>query len=287
MIEVRRGLVHANTSPFRGTGSAPSTSAPTRCSGCWDWSRSRSVPGRRITVRSRWRSTGSGPRPPVAAGRTAAPRGRPAEPVAPGGSPAVTTWTTGAAPPRRSRPADAETVLARLGPRWIGFAPATLSGVVTAAVLIGFGWRIAQEARLAPPSSARSRGAALCAARRCGWTCSRRLAVLMVVTLLSVAGLCCRSGATPLPGTRAARCGQPRAAHHPSTSIEERRLRGWIAPTAAAPAVGGARLQAIATGLRHRGSERGGALLVPPAPLAPSSRSRPTCGLRRDRPGHP
>jgi len=54
-----------------------------------------------------------------------------------------------------------------------------------------------------------------------------------------------------------------------ATTIEERRLHGverseplllrWV---------GGARLQAIATGLRERGPDRGSALLVPPAPLA-------------------
>ena len=45
---------------------------------------------------------------------------------------------------------DSETLLARLDPRWIGYAPATLSGVVTGAVLIGLGWRIVNEARLDP-----------------------------------------------------------------------------------------------------------------------------------------
>jgi putative membrane protein len=54
-----------------------------------------------------------------------------------------------------------------------------------------------------------------------------------------------------------------------ATSISERRLRGVhrVEPLLLR-LVGGARLQAIATGLRQRGSERGSSLLVPPAPLA-------------------
>ena len=54
-----------------------------------------------------------------------------------------------------------------------------------------------------------------------------------------------------------------------ATSIEERRLHGVDrSEPLLLRLVGGARLQAIATGLRNRGSERGSALLVPPAPLA-------------------
>ena len=61
----------------------------------------------------------------------------------------------GAAANRPDPEADPETELARLDPRWISYAPATLSGVVTAAVLIGFGWRILNEARArSRPSSA-------------------------------------------------------------------------------------------------------------------------------------
>ena len=54
-----------------------------------------------------------------------------------------------------------------------------------------------------------------------------------------------------------------------ATSIEERRLRGVhrVEPLLLR-LVGGARLQAIATGLRQRGQERGSSLLVPPAPLS-------------------
>ena len=109
----------------------------------------------------------------VAARRTAAPRGRTRWPVAAGAA-----RPTGRRARRRRRPAPRaptrETELARLDPRWIGFAPATLSGVVTAAVLIGFGWRILNEAQLDPASSASSiRRCGTCAAPRCGWTSCR------------------------------------------------------------------------------------------------------------------
>ena len=101
---------------------------------------------------------------------------------------------------------------------------------MTAAVLIGFGWRILNEASSIRPSSAPStqRSAATCGAPRCGWTsCRAASSVLIVVSLLSLAGyvlsfwgyrLTRHPGGTlqvsrGLLTTRA-------------TSIEERRLRG-------------------------------------------------------------
>jgi len=59
-----------------------------------------------------------------------------------------------------------------------------------------------------------------------------------------------------------------------ATSIEERRLRGVeLSAPFSLRAVGGARCIAIATGLRvGRGAERGGTLLLPPAPAAEAER---------------
>jgi putative membrane protein len=59
-----------------------------------------------------------------------------------------------------------------------------------------------------------------------------------------------------------------------ATSIEERRLRGVeLSAPFSLRAVGGARCIAIATGLRvGRGAERGGSLLLPPAPEAEAER---------------
>ena len=93
---------------------------------------------------------------------------------------------------------------------------------------------------------------------------------MVVVTMLSLAGYVLSFWGYPLTRHRAGTLQVSRGLLTTrATSIEERRLRGvHRGRTAAAAVVGGARLQAIATGLRQRGSERGSALLVPPAPLA-------------------
>ncbi|MET0966004.1 MAG: PH domain-containing protein [Nakamurella sp.] len=185
---------------------------------------------------------------------------------APGGLPAS---GGGALPATDSA---SETELLRLNPRWIWYAPATLSGVLTGAVLIGFGWRLINEASIDPRQFSAVhqllgylQGTPL-------WldAVQGAVAILIAISLLSLAGyvlsywgyrLTRHSGGTlqvsrGLLTTRA-------------TSIEERRLRGVhrVEPLLLR-LVGGARLQAIATGLRQRGSDRGSALLVPPAPLA-------------------
>ncbi len=169
------------------------------------------------------------------------------------------------------RDADAETELARLHPRWIWFAPATLSGVVTAAVLIGFGWRILNEAQLDPAQFSLIHQALRHLRGTPVWVdvLQGGVAVLIVVTLLSVAGYVLSFWGYRLTRHAGGTLGVSRGLLTTrSTSIEERRLRGLErSEPLLLRVVGGARLQAIATGLRHRGAERGGALLVPPAPL--------------------
>ena len=179
----------------------------------------------------------------------------------------------GDATPRATSDESAEeTVLARLDRRWIGFAPATLSGVITGAVLISLAWRIAGEARIRP--SEIGVVAQLLRSLRSSplWLDVLLVAgvVMLAVTILSVAGYVLSFWGYTL--TRHAR-GTLQVTRGllttRATSIEERRLRGvdrfeplllrWF---------GGARLNAIATGLRHRGSENGSAVLVPPAPVA-------------------
>jgi putative membrane protein len=95
------------------------------------------------------------------------------------------------------------------------------------------------------------------------------ITVLIAVTLLSVAGYVLSFWGYRLTRHPGGTLGVSRGLLTTrSTSIEERRLRGLErSEPLLLRAVGGARLQAIATGLRHRGAERGGALLVPPAPL--------------------
>ena len=166
---------------------------------------------------------------------------------------------------------NAETELARLDPRWIRYAPATMSGVVTGAVLLGFGWRIINEASVDPTRFGVVHQTLRYLQSTPLWLdiLQGAAVVIIAVTLLSLAGyvlsfwgfrLTRHTGGTlqisrGLLTTR-------------STSIEERRLHGVErTEPLLLRAVGGARLQAIATGLRQRGSDRGSALLVPPAPL--------------------
>jgi putative membrane protein len=172
--------------------------------------------------------------------------------------------------PRRQ----AEIELSRLRPGWIAFAPATLSGVVTGAVLIGFGFRLMREARFNPAEFGPVRQALGYLRGHSVWldVGLAVVAVVLAVMLLSVAGY-----VLSFWGFRLSR--------HPggtlqisrgllttrSTSIAERRLRGvqrreplvlrWAR---------GARLHAVATGLRRSGgqdgAEGGSSLLMPPAP---------------------
>jgi len=68
-----------------------------------------------------------------------------------------------------------------------------------------------------------------------------------------------------------------------ATTIDAQRLRGIeISEPLLLRAAGGARCIAITTGLRvGRGAERGGSLILPPAPWPPSWPPRPGCWARR------
>jgi putative membrane protein len=171
----------------------------------------------------------------------------------------------------------ADQVLARLSTRWVGYGPFTLSGLVTVGVVAAFLSRVVQEAHVDPARSATTRHLAEQLLR----TPLPVLLAELVVALLVVAGLASTCGyllafwnfrLTRRPGgtlhvtrglvtTRA-------------TTIEERRLRGVeLSEPLLLRAVRGARCIAIATGLRvGRGAERGGSLLLPPAPRAEALR---------------
>jgi putative membrane protein len=166
------------------------------------------------------------------------------------------------------RPA-AERELARAEPSWVRYGPFTLSGALAVLAIAGFAWRISSEAHI-DPTRLQAVGANL-----------RGLVPAWVVfVVLPLAGLFVVGAASTigyvlafwrfrlvrLPGgslqvtrglvtTRA-------------TTIEERRLRGVeLSEPALLRIAGGARCIAIATGLRvGRGAERGGSLLLPPAP---------------------
>jgi putative membrane protein len=166
-----------------------------------------------------------------------------------------------------------EDELVRFRPSWIRFAPATLSGAVTALFLVGLGWRITGEAHLHPDRISVVRSALDHLGRTALWIDVVEVGVagLALIAVLSVAGyvfafwgfrLSRHAGgslhvARGLLTTRA-------------TSIEERRIRGVErSEPLLLRLTGGARCLAISTGLRvGRGSERGGTLLVPPSPRA-------------------
>jgi putative membrane protein len=184
------------------------------------------------------------------------------------------TETTGAtdAPDRQ-----AEIELARLDPTWVRYAPFTLSGALAVGAAVGFLVNAANEAHVgtnefgplrrltdqlgrAPLALAVVEIAAL---------------VLAVVAVASTVGyvlafwafrLTRRPGGT-LHVTRGLITTR-------STTIEERRLHGVeISEPLLLRLVRGARCVAIATGLRvGRGAERGGSLLLPPAPRREAER---------------
>jgi putative membrane protein len=173
--------------------------------------------------------------------------------------------------------AEVERELARLDPAWIRFGPFTLSGVVTLGLLAGFLSQLVNEAHVDPSRFGLVRTVVDQLAGAGVWLAILEVvaAAVLVVAIASTLGyvlafwgfrLVRHSGGTlqvtrGLVTTRA-------------TTIEERRLRGVeVGEPLLLRAVGGARCIAIATGLRvGRGAERGGSMLLPPAPRAEALR---------------
>jgi putative membrane protein len=170
-----------------------------------------------------------------------------------------------------------EAELARLRPGWIAYGPFTLSGVLAIGVLAAFASHVASEAhvdvgRLGPLRAALDQlsGTALAAA-----IAEVAVGSVVVVAVASTIGY-----VLAFWGFRLTR--NPRGTLHVTrglvttraTTIEERRLRGVeLSEPLLLRAVRGGRCIAIATGLRvGRGAERGGSLLLPPAPRAEAER---------------
>ena len=161
---------------------------------------------------------------------------------------------------------DTETELVRLDPRWVRYAPVTMTGVVSALAIFGFANQFITRIL--------ERGVLTEAVDRIGdyawWvdTLVGIIAVLVVVTLLSVIGyvlqfwrfrLTRHSGGT-LHITRGLLTSR-------ESSIEEKRIRGLeVGEPLGLRMVGGGRLHVITTGLSKREDRRGTAWLVPPAP---------------------
>jgi putative membrane protein len=173
------------------------------------------------------------------------------------------------APAAVSAPAEVE--LAHLRPGWIRYGPFTLSGVVTLGLLAGFLSQIVNEAHVDPGRFGLLRDLVDQLAGAALWLAILEVvaAAMVIVAVASTIGyvlafwgfrLTRHSGGT-LHVTRG-------LVTIRATTIEERRLRGVeVSEPLLLRAVGGARCIAIATGLRvGRGAERGGSLLLPPAP---------------------
>ena len=164
-----------------------------------------------------------------------------------------------------------ETLLAALRPGWVRYGPFTLSGLVTVGVVVGFVYRLANEAHVNPGRFGPLRAVSHQLARvPLGVAVGEVvLALLVFVAVASTLGY-----VVAFWGFRLSR--QDTGTLHVTrgllttraTTIEERRLRGVeLSEPLLLRSVRGARCIAIATGLRvGRGAERGGSLLLPAAP---------------------
>jgi putative membrane protein len=168
-------------------------------------------------------------------------------------------------------------VIAALRPSWIWYGPFTFSGFLTVFLVLGFAWRIVSEAQidprqLGPVAAANS---ALLAVPRWLELLAAPLLLLVVVGFASTLGYVMAFWGFRLVRTFDGALQVTRGLISTrATTIEERRLRGVeISEPLLLRAVRGARCIAIATGLRvGRGAERGGSLLLPPAPRQEAQR---------------
>jgi putative membrane protein len=169
--------------------------------------------------------------------------------------------------------ADPEVELAVLRPGWVRYGPFTLSGFVAIGVIAAFASRAVNEAQIDPTQfgPARALGGHL-QRLPLGLAIAEVVAACLIfVAIASAVGYVLafwrfrltRHAAGTLHVSRGLLTSR-------ATTIEERRLRGVeLSEPLLLRAVGGARCIAIATGLRvGRGAERGGTLLLPPAPFA-------------------
>jgi putative membrane protein len=202
-------------------------------------------------------------------------------------------------PDRAGAPSAApDELLVLAPPSWARYGPFTLSGFLTLFVVVGFAWRVVSEAHVDPrrlgPLAARY--APLAALPLWLVVLLVALALLVVVACAStIAYVLAFRGFRLVRSTGGALQVTRGLVTTRSTTIEERRLRGVeISEPLLLRAVRGARCIAIATGLRvGRGAERGGTLLLPPAPREEARRvaaavlraSEPvTCRLARHGP---
>jgi putative membrane protein len=184
--------------------------------------------------------------------------------------------------------ASEETEILRLPASWVGYAPFTLSGALTAVAIGGFAWRLNSEAHIDPDRFGPLRTFIDHLRAVSVWRDLLELGAIAVVfiALASTAGYVLAFWNFRLTrhpgGTLHVARGLVTSR---ATSIEERRLRGAeISEPLLLRAVGGARVLVIATGLRvGRGAERGGTILMPPGPRSEAVRVS-SAALGRSRP---
>ncbi|MEV6848740.1 PH domain-containing protein [Actinoplanes sp. NPDC051411] len=164
-----------------------------------------------------------------------------------------------------------ESLLVALDPAWIRYGPFTLSGLVAIGVLFGLGSRLVNEGHVDPTKIGVVHDTI---------TYLRDRPLPVAILLVAVAVMLFTAVASTVgyiltfwnfrlsrhsSGTLHVRRGLLTTR---STTIEERRLRGVeLSEPLLLRSVRGARVLAIATGLRvGRGADRGGSVLLPPAP---------------------
>jgi putative membrane protein len=164
-----------------------------------------------------------------------------------------------------------EVELARLDPAWIRYGPFTLTGFLTLLAVAGLAWRVINEAQVNPDRYAAVRGVrnhvhdtspALLAVQA-------TLSLVVLVAILSTAGYVLAFWRFRVTRTAEGTVHVSRGLLTTrATTIESRRLRGVeLSEPLLLRFVRGARVIAVATGLRvGRGAERGGEILLPPAP---------------------
>jgi putative membrane protein len=179
-------------------------------------------------------------------------------------SSASTSASTSAEAPR-------ETEIVRLRRSWIRFAPLTLTGLVILGVLVGFVTQAGHDAgvdlaSLGPVHTAARDLTRMPLAEAIPLGAAVLLAAMIVVSVLGYVAVfwnfrLVRTGSGSLRVTRG-------LVSTRATTIDEARLRGVeISEPLSLRAAHGARCLAITTGLRvGGGAERGGSVLVPPAP---------------------
>ncbi|GAA1882686.1 PH domain-containing protein [Lapillicoccus jejuensis] len=159
-----------------------------------------------------------------------------------------------------------ETELLRLDPRWVGFAPLTLTGVFSALAILGFGNQFLQRYLQRTDLG----GAVSGLGEHPLWVdvVVVLVGLVVLVSLLAVVGYALQFWGFRLTRHRGGTLHVTRGLLTTrETSIEEKRLRGVeLGRPLGLRLAKGARLQAITTGLSRKERDRGSAWLSPPAP---------------------